>query len=56
MEKEGHEKVKKEKKQPFFFSIFHGPVLLRVLTNQEALKKQLIKHEWPIITIADAFP
>lgn len=38
------------------FSIFHGPVLLRILTNQEALKKQLIKHEWPIITIAEEFP
>lgn len=33
-------------------SLFKGPLL----ANQEALKNQLIKHEWPIIDIADAFP
>lgn len=36
--------------------IFHFPWTLRALTNQEALKNQLIKHEWAIIAIADPFP
>lgn len=39
--------------------IFHFHGLGRILPTQEVLKKtkkQLIKQEWPIITVADAFP